>query len=88
MAPGDQEAWPLAPDEKDLPTLERGKSPPESSLPGFVPRATQDWLLYEGGSSLQLFLLPYGSRQPMRGVEAPTSFMRYRERRRCFFSPA
>lgn len=67
--------------------LETGKSPPGTSLPGFVPSATQDWLLDEGGASTLLSLRPYRTWQPMRGVETPTSSMRYRERKSCFSLP-
>lgn len=65
-----------------------GKSPAGTSLPGSVSSATQDWLLYEGGASRQLFLRPRGTRQPMRAVEALASSMRPRERRRSCYSPA
>ena len=64
-----------------------GKAPPGTSLPGSI-SATQDWLLYEGGASLQLLLRPRGTRQPMRRVDALASSMRYRERRRSCYSPA
>ena len=64
-----------------------GKAPPGTSLPGSI-SATQDWLLYEGGASLQLLLRPRGTRQPMRRVDVLASSMRYRERRRSCYSPA